>query len=195
MLKAYGFGFFLFIVFTSPVFSQKFEPHLKIVSHDGTVLSANLWHAEGSAKKVPGVIFINSWSLDEYEYLAVAHQLGNAFVIEKAPMSSTLKVRGDATLLLRLKSSDTVAQIYGYLYTISPWGYARLMTHGPHRATGRKNRWQTHEVRLFTTAFDVSVGHRLGVVVDTVDPTYQDEKRPRSLLEWNLRSAQENWLS
>nr|WP_243393472.1 CocE/NonD family hydrolase [Leptospira perolatii] len=57
--------------------SFTFDDSLKISSADGTKLAANIFQPKNpvSGKKYPTVIFVNSWALNEYEYLVPAAKL------------------------------------------------------------------------------------------------------------------------
>ncbi|MCE3013330.1 MAG: alpha/beta fold hydrolase [Proteobacteria bacterium] len=110
--------------------------------------------------------------------------LSNAFNFQTPRLLQPLKIRGDAKVTLNLSSSISHQNLYVYLYEVSPLGYARLITHGPHRYKVGRAKFQQQEVRLFTTAYDVTAGSRLALMIDTSDPTYADTKTDANVLIW-----------
>jgi hypothetical protein len=60
--------------------------------------------------------------------------------------------------------------VVAYLYDVDALGTGRLVGHAP-------VTWRTDgplDVRFPATSYDVPAGHRVALVVDTVDPLYLD---------------------
>ncbi|MFF4895291.1 alpha/beta fold hydrolase [Streptomyces sp. NPDC001068] len=83
------------------------------------------------------------------------------------------RVRGTARLHTTLTPTKESGTLVAYLYDVGPLGFGKLVTHAPYtwydRAPGQAF---DVDLDLFATAYDVPAGHRLALVVDTVDPLY-----------------------
>jgi predicted acyl esterase len=97
-------------------------------------------------------------------------------------------VRGIAHLRLRARQQPA-GTVVAYLYDVDALGTGRLVTHAPMTWTGA-GREVSLDVALPATSYDVPAGHRLALVVDTVDPLYADAGR----LGAPLTFAGPSWL-
>ncbi|WP_405843184.1 alpha/beta fold hydrolase [Streptomyces platensis] len=83
------------------------------------------------------------------------------------------RVRGTTRLHTTLTSTAESGTAIAYLYDVGPLGLGKLVTHAPYTFHGKTpNQPFGVDLELFSTAYDVPAGHRLAVVVDTVDPLY-----------------------
>ncbi|MFJ8743837.1 alpha/beta fold hydrolase [Embleya sp. NPDC127516] len=83
------------------------------------------------------------------------------------------KVRGTTKLHTTVTASHESGTIFAYLYDVGPLGIGKLVTHSPLSFHGRTPGVAFPvDIDMFATAYDVPAGHRLAVVVDTVDPLY-----------------------
>ncbi|MEU4925500.1 alpha/beta fold hydrolase [Streptomyces yokosukanensis] len=83
------------------------------------------------------------------------------------------RVRGTASLHTTLTPSAESGTLVAYLYDVGPLGIGKLVTHAPFTWHGRTpGKPFDVDLDLFSTAYDVPAGHRLAMVVDTVDPLY-----------------------
>ncbi|MFE7116653.1 CocE/NonD family hydrolase [Streptomyces sp. NPDC057654] len=83
------------------------------------------------------------------------------------------RVRGTATLHTTLTSNKESGTAIAYLYDVGPLGIGKLVTNAPYTFHGRTpGKPFGVDLELFSTAYDVPAGHRLALVVDTVDPLY-----------------------
>ncbi|KAA6211304.1 CocE/NonD family hydrolase [Streptomyces filamentosus] len=74
------------------------------------------------------------------------------------------------TTVTPTKSSGTFV---AYLYDVGPLGVGKLVSNAPYTFHDRTpGRPFAVDLELFSTAYDVPAGHRLALVVDTVDPLY-----------------------
>ncbi|MGW1378156.1 alpha/beta fold hydrolase [Streptomyces sp. NPDC002446] len=83
------------------------------------------------------------------------------------------RVRGTTRLHTTLTSTAGSGTAIAYLYDVGPLGIGKLVTHAPftfHDKTPQQPFGV--DLELFSTSYDVPAGHRLAVVVDTVDPLY-----------------------
>ncbi|MEU0071808.1 alpha/beta fold hydrolase [Streptomyces sp. NPDC006332] len=90
---------------------------------------------------------------------------------EKYP--STQRVRGTAELHTTLTPTKESGTLVAYLYDVGPLGLGKLVSNAPYTFHGRTpGKPFDVDLELFSTAYDVPAGHRLALVVDTVDPLY-----------------------
>lgn len=82
-------------------------------------------------------------------------------------------VRGTTKLHTTVTSNKSSGTLVAYLYDVGPLGVGKLVTNAPYtfhdKAPGQPFGV---DLELYSTAYDVPAGHRLAVVVDTVDPLY-----------------------
>ncbi len=82
-------------------------------------------------------------------------------------------IRGTAKLHTTVTPTRSDGTFVAYLYDVGPLGVGKLVTNAPYTFHG-KTPGQAFgvDLDLFSTAYDVPAGHRLALVVDTVDPLY-----------------------
>jgi hypothetical protein len=88
-----------------------------------------------------------------------------------APLDRLTPVRGGADLRLRIRGQPA-GTVIAYLYDVDTVDIARLLAHQP--ATWRSDERVLH-LRFPAIRHDIPAGHRLGLIVDTVDPLYGDQ--------------------
>ncbi len=82
-------------------------------------------------------------------------------------------MRGTVNLHTTLTSDKESGTAIAYLYDVGPLGVGKLVTNAPYTFHGRTpGKPFGVDLELFSTAYDVPAGHRLALVVDTVDPLY-----------------------
>lgn len=85
------------------------------------------------------------------------------------------QVRGTPTVRTTVTSNRSSGTVVAYLYSVNGLGIGELVTHGPlsfhDRTPGQPF---TLDIEMFSTAYDVPTGHRLALVIDGVDPRYND---------------------
>ncbi|MGV4928489.1 CocE/NonD family hydrolase (plasmid) [Streptomyces sp. BHT-5-2] len=124
-----------------------------------------------------GLIFLSS-ILDQFFRLPPMASIpllprSAAAVWESAPYGSGQRVRGTTRLHTTVTPTAADGTAIAYLYDVGPLGLGKLVTHAPVTFHGRApGKPFTLDLDLFATAYDVPAGHRLAVVVDTVDPLY-----------------------
>jgi predicted acyl esterase len=99
---------------------------------------------------------------------------GRAGVWASERPSTAQKIRGKATVRLKLSGTGPSGTVVAYLYDLDALGNAKLITHAPAGWTGGSGA-RTLDLTLPATAYDVPAGNSLTLVVDTVDPLYYDE--------------------
>ncbi|MBV2156476.1 alpha/beta fold hydrolase [Kitasatospora sp. SUK 42] len=83
------------------------------------------------------------------------------------------RIRGTATVQLTVRSSTDAATVIAYLYDVAPDGTARIITHEPLTVTDLTPKVNTTVTwRLQAASYDLPVGHRLALVINSRDPLY-----------------------
>ncbi|GAA0446951.1 CocE/NonD family hydrolase [Streptomyces sp. NPDC046215] len=96
-----------------------------------------------------------------------------AAVWQTGPYGSAQRVRGSVKLHTTLTSDKESGTAVAYLYDVGPLGVGKLVSQAPYTFHGREpGRAFGVDLNLFATSYDVPAGHRLALVVDTVDPLY-----------------------
>ncbi|WP_445521292.1 CocE/NonD family hydrolase [Streptomyces sp. NEAU-174] len=96
-----------------------------------------------------------------------------AAVWQTGAYASEQRVRGTVKLHTTVASDRSDGTAVAYLYDVGPLGVGKLITHAPFTFHDRTPGTPFGvDLELFSTAYDVPAGHRLALVVDTVDPLY-----------------------
>jgi putative CocE/NonD family hydrolase len=93
----------------------------------------------------------------------------HAAVWTSAPVAGRQEIRGATHLRLETQRQPA-GTVVAYLYDVDALGIGRLVVHEPMTWTNDG----TLDIRFPVTSYDVPAGHRLALVVDTVDPLYAD---------------------
>ncbi|MFF9089160.1 CocE/NonD family hydrolase [Streptomyces sp. NPDC014991] len=134
-------------------------------------------HANVDSGADGGIVFLSS-ILDQVAQLPPVASMPLlprrwAAVWQSERYGSAQRVRGTATLHTTLTPTAESGTFVAYLYDVGPLGIGKLVTHAPRTWHGRTpGEPFTVDLDLFSTAYDVPAGHRLALVVDTVDPLY-----------------------
>ncbi|MEV5491236.1 CocE/NonD family hydrolase [Streptomyces bobili] len=98
-----------------------------------------------------------------------------AAVWQSQTYAGTQQVRGTARLHTTVTPTEESGTLVAYLYDVGPLGLGKLVTNAPYTFHGRTPGEPFGvDLELFSTAYDVPAGHRLALVVDTVDPLYTE---------------------
>ncbi|MEV6052837.1 CocE/NonD family hydrolase [Streptomyces sp. NPDC052107] len=134
-------------------------------------------HANVDSGADGGIVFLSS-ILDQVAQLPPMASIPLlprrwAAVWQSERYGSAQKVRGTATLHTTLTPTAESGTLVAYLYDVGPLGVGKLVTNAPYTWHGRTPGESFDvDLDLFSTAYDVPAGHRLALVVDTVDPLY-----------------------
>ncbi|MFD8806281.1 alpha/beta fold hydrolase [Streptomyces sp. NPDC059597] len=106
------------------------------------------------------------------------------------------RVRGTARLHTTLTPTAESGTLVAYLYDVGPLGIGKLVTHAPLTWHGRTPGEPFGvDLDLFSTAYDVPAGHRLALVVDTVDPLYIEHNPSGAQLTFSSPEADPSYVS
>ena len=87
-----------------------------------------------------------------------------------------VRVAGTPEVSLTFTPTAPDQSVYVYLYAIDGRGTGSLLSHTPHTLRGATpGEPVTVDTELAPVVWDVPAGHRLAVVVDSMDARYQDE--------------------
>ncbi|MDF3298654.1 CocE/NonD family hydrolase [Streptomyces tropicalis] len=106
------------------------------------------------------------------------------------------QVRGAATVHTTLTPNRERGTFMAYLYDVGPLGLGKLVTHAPYTWYGRTpGRPFGVDLPLYSTAYDVPTGHRLALVVDTVDPLYSEHNPSGAQLTFSSPADDPSYVS
>ncbi|WP_455362316.1 CocE/NonD family hydrolase [Streptomyces sp. SYSU K21746] len=147
-----------------------------------------------------GLIFLSSM-LDQFFKLppmASVPLLPRAFagVWQSERYGSARQIRGTTELHTTVTSTKESGTLVAYLYDEGPLGLGKLVSHAPYTFHGKTpGRPFAVDLELFSTAYDVPAGHRLTVVVDTVDPLYIEHNPSGAQLTFSSPEADPSYVS
>ncbi|MFI1398109.1 alpha/beta fold hydrolase [Streptomyces sp. NPDC020681] len=157
-------------------------------------------HANVDSGANGGVIFLSS-ILDQFAKLppmASIPLLPRSFaaVWQSERYGSEQQVRGTAKLHTTVTSTKESGTLVAYLYDVGPLGLGKLVSNAPYTFHGKTpGKPFAVDLELFSTAYDVPAGHRLAVVVDTVDPLYIEHNPSGAQLTFSSSAADPSYLS
>ncbi|MFF4182203.1 CocE/NonD family hydrolase [Streptomyces sp. NPDC001691] len=97
----------------------------------------------------------------------------DAGVWTSAPLPSRHQLRGVPRLRVTVAPSEADATFVAYLFDVNAFGIGRIITHAPYTLLGSAPQEPvTIDIALQVTGYDVRAGHRLMLVLDSVDPFY-----------------------
>lgn len=97
-----------------------------------------------------------------------------AAVWQSAPTTAAWRVRGTPRLRMSVTPSTATGTFFAYLYDVDALGVGRLVTHAPYTFRDRTPGAPFMVDTDFTaTAYTVPAGHRIALVIDSVDPLYR----------------------
>ncbi|MEU2241334.1 CocE/NonD family hydrolase [Streptomyces sp. NPDC018338] len=106
------------------------------------------------------------------------------------------RVRGTAKVHTTVTSTKESGTLVAYLYDVGPLGVGKLVANAPYTFHGKTpGKPFAVDLELFSTAYDVPAGHRLALVVDTVDPLYIEHNPTGAQLTFSSPSADPSYVS
>ncbi|MFE5913730.1 CocE/NonD family hydrolase [Streptomyces wedmorensis] len=106
------------------------------------------------------------------------------------------KVRGTVRVHTTVTPTKESGTFVAYLYDVGPLGIGKLVSNAPYTFHDRTpGQPFAVDLELFSTAYDVSAGHRLALVVDTVDPLYIEHNPTGAQLTFSSPSADPSYVS
>ncbi|MFF8837044.1 CocE/NonD family hydrolase [Streptomyces sp. NPDC015130] len=110
--------------------------------------------------------------------------------------TSPQRVRGTAKVHTTVTSTKESGTLVAYLYDVGPLGIGKLVSNAPYTFHGETpGQPFAVDLELFSTAYDVPAGHRLALVVDTVDALYIEHNPTGAQLTFSSPSADPSYVS
>ena len=147
-----------------------------------------------------GVVFLSS-ILDQLAQLPPVASIPLlprywAAVWQSEKYASAQQVRGTAKLHTTLTPTKESGTLVAYLYDVGPLGLGKLVSNAPYTFHGRTpGKPFGVDLELFSTAYDVPAGHRLALVVDTVDPLYIEHNPSGAQLTFSSPANDPSYVS
>ncbi|MFC9928072.1 alpha/beta fold hydrolase [Streptomyces sp. NPDC127190] len=157
-------------------------------------------HANVDSGADGGIVFLSS-ILDQIAQLPPMASIPLlprrwAAVWQSERYGTAQQVRGTATLHTTLTPTAESGTLVAYLYDVGPLGFGKLVTHAPYTWHERTPGTPFDvDLDLFSTAYDVPAGHRLALVVDTVDPLYIEHNPSGAQLTFSSPSDDPSYVS
>ncbi|MCX4613193.1 MULTISPECIES: alpha/beta fold hydrolase [Streptomyces] len=119
-----------------------------------------------------------------------------AAVWQSERYASVQRVRGTTTLHTTLTPTDESGTLVAYLYDVGPLGLGKLVSNAPYTFHGQTpGKPFGVDLELYSTAYDVPAGHRLALVVDTVDPLYIEHNPSGAQLTFSSPANDPSYVS
>ncbi|GHH36111.1 CocE/NonD family hydrolase [Streptomyces candidus] len=119
-----------------------------------------------------------------------------ASVWQSPRYTSTQEVRGTAKFRTTLTSNKESGTLVAYLYDVGPLGVGKLVSNAPFTFHGQPaGKPFPVDLELHSTAYDVPAGHRLALVVDTVDPLYIEHNPSGAQLTFSSPASDPSYVS
>ncbi|MFE0253909.1 CocE/NonD family hydrolase [Streptomyces sp. NPDC059010] len=119
-----------------------------------------------------------------------------AGVWQSEKYATAQRVRGTAKLHTTLTPTKESGTLVAYLYDVGPLGLGKLVSNAPYTFHGRTpGKPFTVDLELNSTAYDVPAGHRLALVVDTVDPLYIEHNPSGARLTFSSPANDPSYVS
>ncbi|CAM5362858.1 CocE/NonD family hydrolase [Streptomyces canus] len=119
-----------------------------------------------------------------------------AAVWQSEKYSTAQQVRGTAKMHTTMTPTKESGTLVAYLYDVGPLGLGKLISHAPYTFHGQTpGKPIGVDLELFSTAYDVPAGHRLAMVVDTVDPLYIEHNPSGAQLTFSSPANDPSYVS
>lgn len=119
-----------------------------------------------------------------------------AAVWQSEKYTSAQQVRGTAKLHTTLTPTKESGTLVAYLYDVGPLGLGKLVSNAPYTFHGQTpGKPFDVDLELYSTAYDVPAGHRLALVVDTVDPLYIEHNPSGAQLTFSSPANDPSYVS
>ncbi|MDH6213360.1 CocE/NonD family hydrolase [Streptomyces pseudovenezuelae] len=147
-----------------------------------------------------GVVFLSS-ILDQVAQLPPVASIPLlprrwAAVWRSEKYASAQHVRGTTKLHTTVTPTEESGTLVAYLYDVGPLGLGKLVSNAPFTFHGQApGKPFGVDLELYSTAYDVPAGHRLALVVDTVDPLYIEHNPSGARLTFSSPANDPSYVS
>ncbi|MEU6254749.1 CocE/NonD family hydrolase [Streptomyces sp. NPDC047043] len=119
-----------------------------------------------------------------------------AAVWQSEKYATAQQIRGTAELHTTVTPTKESGTLVAYLYDVGPLGLGKLVSNAPYTFHGlTPGKPFGLDLELFSTAYDVPAGHRLALVVDTVDPLYIEHNPSGAQLTFSSPANDPSYVS
>ena len=119
-----------------------------------------------------------------------------AAVWQSGKYPTAQRIRGTARLHTPVTPTKESGTLVAYLYDVGPLGLGKLVSSAPYTFHGQTpGKPFGVDLELFSTAYDVPAGHRLALVVDTVDPLYIEHNPSGARLTFSSPANDPSYVS
>ncbi|MFG2786261.1 CocE/NonD family hydrolase [Streptomyces sp. NPDC048419] len=119
-----------------------------------------------------------------------------AAVWQSEKYGTAQQIRGTAKLHTTVTPTKESGTLVAYLYDVGPLGLGKLVSNAPYTFHGlTPGKPFGLDLDLFSTAYDVPAGHRLALVVDTVDPLYIEHNPSGAQLTFSSPADDPSYVS
>ncbi|MFC0622907.1 CocE/NonD family hydrolase [Kribbella deserti] len=109
--------------------------------------------------------------------------------------SSKTVVNGSPQVHVTVTPSAADTTLFAYLYDVDALGFGSLMAHKPYGLVDAvPGQPKTIDFRLEATSWEVPAGHRLVLVLDTVDPRYRGLSKVGSSVTFTSPASDPAWF-
>ncbi len=106
------------------------------------------------------------------------------------------RIRGAVQLHTTVTPTKGDGTFVAYLYDVGPLGIGKLVSNAPYTFHGKApGQAFGVDLELFSTAYDVPEGHRLALVIDTVDPLYIEHNPTGAQLTFSSPATDPSYVS
>ncbi|MET8170141.1 CocE/NonD family hydrolase [Streptomyces sp. NPDC005329] len=117
-------------------------------------------------------------------------------VWQSGTYATAQRVRGTAKVHTTVTPTEESGTLVAYLYDVGPLGLGKLVANAPYTFHGTTPGEPFGlDLDLFSTAYDVPAGHRLALVVDTVDPLYIEHNPSGARLTFSSPANDPSYVS
>lgn len=119
-----------------------------------------------------------------------------AAVWQSEKYAGAQRLRGTARMHTTLTPTAESGTLIAYLYDVGPLGIGKLVSNAPYTFHGQTPGVPFGvDLDLYSTAYDVPAGHRLALVVDTVDPLYAEHNPSGARLTFSSPADDPSYVS
>jgi predicted acyl esterase len=119
-----------------------------------------------------------------------------AAVWQSQKSATAQRIRGTVRLHTTVSGTKESGTLVAYLYDVGPLGLGKLVSNAPYTWYGQTPGQPFGvDLELFSTAYDVPAGHRLALVVDTVDPLYIEHNPSGAQLTFSSPADDPSYVS
>ncbi|MFE4530503.1 CocE/NonD family hydrolase [Streptomyces anulatus] len=119
-----------------------------------------------------------------------------ASVWQSERYATAQRIRGTSALHTTVTATKSSGTLVAYLYDVGPLGIGKLVSNAPYTFHGQTpGRPFPVDLELYSTAYDVPAGHRLALVIDTVDPLYIEHNPTGAQLTFSSPGTDPSHLS